>query len=443
MGWFDKKGDSEKQSKEEDSTCKDANFDLTDNANVSKKFGELGQKLKEKGSDGAIANMSLFTITACLAAGKSVYEQIQENHPEYRNDGYESCKKETLHKSELSEASEWLQHADWAYDNEYDVLRKKLKVKKFTLLRHDTLTAAGRVAHYVAICPERKIGVIALKGTSTLADVLTDALSNVIEIELENSFHSEYKAPKITCHEGIYTAAKMMADDTVDIVQHLFVPLNYRVVICGHSLGAGTACLLGLLLRSYIPSMSEKYPLQVFAYAPPPVLNYEACLACKSFTTSIVNNADVVPRISMNNLLTFDKYIGAIHDTLKAKELLPKSLAAAKKFADEILSSNGDSLLMTKEDVESYMKEFVIEDDLLDIQNIYIPGRIICLYQKGIRKETKKEDEESSQPAFGSFITDGEAKIYRVMIPSETFVTDHFCDSYRSSIDSMLSQMEK
>jgi pimeloyl-ACP methyl ester carboxylesterase len=48
----------------------------------------------------------------------------------------------------------------------------------------------------------------------------------------------------IIVHEGIFTAATMVADDLLDFIQQLILPQKFKVVITGHSLGAGTACLL-------------------------------------------------------------------------------------------------------------------------------------------------------------------------------------------------------
>lgn len=74
---------------------------------------------------------------------------------------------------------------------------------------------------------------------------------------------------------------------------------DFEIVIVGHSLGAGTASILGILLR-------ETYStLQCFCYAPPggllsaPVVEYT-----KEFTVSVVVGKDVVPRIGLYQMET-------------------------------------------------------------------------------------------------------------------------------------------
>jgi len=426
--------EAEEQTNIEDKDIiKDANHYLTDNANVARKLSDLGNRLKEKGSVGNMAKMSPFSLVSCLAAAAHFYKAINESHPEIRNNLYKESNREHFEKKELEKCSEWLDYADLAYENKYDTLRKKLKKHNFTLMRHDTSAATGRVAHFIALNPERKIGLISLKGTSTLSDVLTDALGNPIEISLENSFHPNYKSEKITCHEGIYTAAAMMADDTMDIVEHLFMPLNYKIIICGHSLGAGTACLLGLLLRSRIPSMNKNYPLLVFAYAPPPVLNYDACIASASFTTSIVNDTDMVPRMSIPNLWVMDKILGKIKEALKTKQILPTNMERARAFSKQISSTGGENLLMEPEEVDQLLQEAFAEDNIFDSSNLCVPGRVLCVY----RKSTDKEADEDV-PNYDVIVTDGGAKVLRSVAFSKTGISNHFLSAHRTSIDAIL-----
>lgn len=72
---------------------------------------------------------------------------------------------------------------------------------------------------------------------------------------------------------------------------------TYEIVTVGHSLGAGTASILGILLRQHYPS------LQSFCYSPPGgLLSMPAVEYTKEFTVSVVVGKDVVPRIGLNQL---------------------------------------------------------------------------------------------------------------------------------------------
>jgi predicted lipase len=57
----------------------------------------------------------------------------------------------------------------------------------------------------------------------------------------------------------------MMLDDTLHLIENLFIPQNFKVVVKGHSLGAGVASLLGIFLKQAFPEMD----LKVYAFATP------------------------------------------------------------------------------------------------------------------------------------------------------------------------------
>ena len=66
---------------------------------------------------------------------------------------------------------------------------------------------------------------------------------------------------------------------------------EYDLVVVGHSLGAGTAAILAILMREHFPE------LQCFAFSPPGGLMSASCVEqTKSFITSVVVGKDVVPR---------------------------------------------------------------------------------------------------------------------------------------------------
>ncbi|KAF2349357.1 Reverse transcriptase domain, partial [Trinorchestia longiramus] len=74
---------------------------------------------------------------------------------------------------------------------------------------------------------------------------------------------------------------------------------RYDLVLVGHSLGAGTAAILAILLKQHYSNLS------CFAYSPPggllskPVLEFT-----KEFITSVVVGKDVVPRIGLHQMET-------------------------------------------------------------------------------------------------------------------------------------------
>lgn len=72
---------------------------------------------------------------------------------------------------------------------------------------------------------------------------------------------------------------------------------GFSLVVTGHSLGAGTAVLVGLALRAEFPS------LRVWSFSPPGALLSPALHDhCAAFTRAVVSANDFVPRLSVESL---------------------------------------------------------------------------------------------------------------------------------------------
>lgn len=96
---------------------------------------------------------------------------------------------------------------------------------------------------------------------------------------------------------------RMIQNNTL---QNYLVPPydGYRIVVCGHSLGAGVAAIVAYLLRKEGYSKTHAY-----AYEPAGgLLNLAASTLFDDFCTSVVTGDDIVPRLSRHcmDLLKFD-----------------------------------------------------------------------------------------------------------------------------------------
>lgn len=78
---------------------------------------------------------------------------------------------------------------------------------------------------------------------------------------------------------------------------------QYPIIVVGHSLGAGTAAILSIMLK-------EKYRNVIcFAFAPPGgLLSEDAAEYSKNFVVSVVLGKDIVPRLGLHQMekLRFD-----------------------------------------------------------------------------------------------------------------------------------------
>jgi hypothetical protein len=83
------------------------------------------------------------------------------------------------------------------------------------------------------------------------------------------------------------------------------------LIICGHSLGAGVSTILTILLHNGKPKFSTsdinklanpKWPIECFAYAPPPVLDETTAIKYQYLIHSFVFRDDIVSRLSYGSL---------------------------------------------------------------------------------------------------------------------------------------------
>ena len=89
-----------------------------------------------------------------------------------------------------------------------------------------------RPGYFIAYHEESKRAVVAIKGTSTVGDILTDIL------------HTPQKLPGGGfAHGGMFDASRFVLKRVGPIVRDLLH--EYSVTIVGHSLGAGAAALMG------------------------------------------------------------------------------------------------------------------------------------------------------------------------------------------------------
>lgn len=143
------------------------------------------------------------------------------------------------------------------------------------------------------ICIDHKTRsvVIAIRGTLSLHDIITDFCATTEHVNLPDF-------PQLRVHKGMHTTALCIMQKLDDgLLDSAFskVPSYNKLVVAGHSLGSGVACLVASFLR-------ERYPeVRCFCYSPTgSLLTAEGAAYTESFVTSVILGYDLVARLSVN-----------------------------------------------------------------------------------------------------------------------------------------------
>jgi hypothetical protein len=257
-------------------------------------------------------------------------------------------------------------------------LEEALAEHSFSLLGHDKTALPGYVSHYVAISKARKTVLIGVKGTSGFEDMLTGCCGLAVTHDLPGPY-VQGGSSTIRCHEGILLSAQRLAAKLEVAVEELFLLTGYKILVTGHSLGAGVAALLGVLLRARFPTLladDSGTILRVMAFASPPVLDCDSALACEPFVTTVVNKSDIIPRASLSNLLVLMEFLKVLNEKLEKTGKKPTDVLGVSQFILGLTKKDSDMVMSMDEMTEGLSKVFE-KVELRDPDHLYVPGKVM------------------------------------------------------------------
>jgi sn1-specific diacylglycerol lipase len=251
-------------------------------------------------------------------------------------------------------------HGDNLFRLHLTALQLETKLALDDIVYASFVNSICRPAFCVVIDREKKEIVIAVRGTLSLEDCLTDAVAYGVSMD-EHAERFGCDGRGEFAHQGFLHAAESLYREInrLGVLDMLFDPntsvqivereLNtcekgaysdYGLVVCGHSLGAGTAVLLATMLK-------PKYPrLRCFAFSPPGcIVSHGIARSCSSYVTSITLGFDIIARTSMQSAEELrDRVIDLIGRSKVGKAAIIKQIVAWKKphelLHDEDVSLN-------------------------------------------------------------------------------------------------------
>jgi Lipase (class 3) len=211
----------------------------------------------------------------------------------------------------------------------------------------------------VSIDHNRKCIVVSVRGSLSVADLITDL--HAVPLDITHMFFPTSERPRALLHNlpgqervqksggfvhgGIFKAAQalhkyLIESDLLECAlrgpsdasartgscKAVFPSghTGFDLVICGHSLGAGTATYLSLLLQPDFPH------LKCFAYSPPGACaSKELAEGMNPFLTSIVLGKDIITRLSLPSSINL--FVEMVEATARCK-ITKAQLANIQQF---------------------------------------------------------------------------------------------------------------
>lgn len=193
-------------------------------------------------------------------------------------------------------------------------------------LRHGRVNQVKcEAAYFIVVLHHLQTVVIAIRGTETPEDLITDGLCKECTLSAEdlaglincNHIHSDIHKNVASSfphygHSGIVEAARELYmqiegnpgehdTESYGLLSKLLgfgcECFGYNVRIVGHSLGGAIAALLGLQLYNRYPN------LHVYSYGPLPCVDLVVANACSSFITSIIYGNEFSSRLSFGSIM--------------------------------------------------------------------------------------------------------------------------------------------
>ena len=205
-----------------------------------------------------------------------------------------------------------------------------------------------RPASAVFVHEGENVACIAIRGTSTIHDVITDIRQIPVPFpENDPELSNKEEGDWTTVFRGQGLAVSGMAGAAVNLYREHIDAIStlagrgYKIRIVGHSLGGGVATLLGVLVHRDLKRNAEKISidgtqeigdlLQVYAFGTPSCVDSKLADFVESFVTTVVHHDDVIPRLTPSSCRGLLKHLLHIRETWVKEHLNDDIMAVTER----------------------------------------------------------------------------------------------------------------
>ncbi|XP_021695200.1 sn1-specific diacylglycerol lipase alpha isoform X3 [Aedes aegypti] len=325
----------------------------------------------------------------------------------------------------------------------YAALKKMLKIGEVEVIYATYHVDIGETPFFVAVDYTQSKVVVSIRGTLSMKDVLTDLNAEGDCLPL-NPPREDWLAHKGMVQAAIYIKNKLEEENLIQrALNHnptRGTP-GFGLVLVGHSLGAGTAAILAILMKQQYDD------LHCYSYSPPGgLLSMPAVEYSKSFITSVVVGKDVVPRIGLHQMeaLRAD-LINAIQRSIDPKW---KTIACSviccccgpEPTSVTMMSTKEENVMRYEQDRNSARQSTVHPNDnsiALTLHHpLYPPGRIIHI----VRHHPSQDDRQmlkKREPVYQAIWADNTA--FDEVLISPVMVQDHMPDKVLAALNKVIT----
>ncbi|XP_063850553.1 diacylglycerol lipase-alpha-like isoform X2 [Scylla paramamosain] len=319
-------------------------------------------------------------------------------------------------------------------------LRRMIPAEDIDLVYSTFHVDVGETPFFVALDHKRRTVVISIRGTLSMKDVVTDLNAESEPIPMDDT-REDWLG-----HKGMVSAAeyirRKLRDDNILSRALSFDPARgtqtYDFVLVGHSLGAGTAAILAILMKQEHPNLS------CFAYSPPGgLLSMPAVEFTRSFITSVVVGKDVVPRIGLHQMETMRADL--INAIQRSKDPKWKTIGASVRCCGAWEDSGGEAeeFSTTRAAMRDHASHPSDSSIALTVhQPLYPPGRILHVVRNHPDKRQQKHESRFSHwlgrptPVYQAVWRDNEE--FDEVLVSPCMIQDHMPDKVLKALEKVL-----